>query len=86
MAFPVKRIATGDERALMVEVKVAAMFRHDGAYVRPRDHIMVTMQEAADLTALGFVKPLHKDPLDPPANRGTPARGSGRGYVREKKL
>jgi hypothetical protein len=75
----------------MVEVLVASMFRHDGAYVRVGQRIMMTPRDAADYKALHFVqlidpgnpnRDMRAAPYEP--TRSYPGRGNGRAHVRAK--
>lgn len=59
-ARTVKRPPIDGERPVRVEVLVASMFRHDGAYVRPGDKLMLSPDEARELIALHFVRPLNR--------------------------
>lgn len=62
MANRTKR-PTVDVHPVRVEVLVASMFRHDGAYVRPGDRLMLMPDEAADLIAMHFVQLIDARPL-----------------------
>lgn len=48
-----------------VEIEAVARFRHDGVYVEPGKHVLVSPQDAAELHAAGFAKkpdvPAYKD-------------------------